>query len=152
MVFDIKIKNGLYQNIIEPYRTIFKEVCDDFTIESREEELKNLGFKIEEVEKIVNKSASKRQIVLQYQQKMNSLTHNYTPEEQKTWEIQRTEAENWVKDNNFPTPMIDSILGVDDSKEDLVNSILQKAHYLKVESGKLLKWKKEELRKLENNA
>ena len=81
--------------------------------------------------------------------KMKQLTKAYLEQEQKTWDSQFSEALAYKADNTTPTPMLTEIADGGDVGV-LADKIIAKAHYLKVESGKLLAWKNRELKALED--
>ena len=112
----------------------------------------NILFYIEiDREKVAKKEKEEKikNIILIYQTKMNKLTEKYTTEEQKTWNIQEQEAELYLADNTAKVPMLREIADGEDIAT-LAQRILAKAHFLKVESGKLLAWKNRELKKIED--
>ena len=78
---------------------------------------------------------------------MKQLTSSYTEEEQKTWNTQLEEAKAYLADNSTSTPMLIEIADGNDIGV-LAQKIVDKANFLKVESGKLLSWKNRELKQL----
>ena len=83
-----------------------------------------------------------------FKNKMQTLTSKYTEEEQKTWQTQLEEARAYLTDSTAITPMLTEIADGAD-KMVLAQKIIDKADFLKIESGKLLAWRNRELAKIE---
>jgi len=87
------------------------------------------------------------EVMEEYERKMQLLTSQYSEAEQKTWATQLEEARAYLKDTSMAVPMLTEIA---DGKEisALAQSIVAKAEYLKIESGKILAWKNREIEKI----
>jgi len=75
-----------------------------------------------------------REILVKYEHEFEHINLVYPPHEREGWSLQITEAERWLDDNEYETPMIDLLLTVRDrneSKEDFVNSIMEKSNQFK---------------------
>lgn len=83
-----------------------------------------------------------------YESAIKSLTLGVPLSEISTWTKQELEAREWLKDNTYPTPLIDAICEAREcEKSYLVGKIIEKADSYAVEVGRLtgLRQKQEKL-------
>jgi len=130
-----------------PPNSVFFKVSDEETeypVKNNDGEILFYIEADEERNEKRDREVKKENIISQYKQKMAELTKDYTEEEQKTWGTQVTEAQAYLADNTTPTPMLTEIANGGDIGV-LAQKIVEKANFLKIESGKLLAWKNREL-------
>ena len=122
--------------------------------ENPKPKIEDLQDTIKEIEFQKAIEDKKEKIISEYKMKMAELTKGYTEEEQKTWNTQVIEAQNYL--NATPKnkkklslyPMLVAIAG-DRDMGVLAQKIVEKANYLKIKSGELLAWKNRKLAEIE---
>ncbi|RUA28580.1 MAG: hypothetical protein DSY76_04180 [Bacteroidetes bacterium] len=118
--------------------------------ENPQPKIEDLQGTIEELELQKAIEDKKEKIISEYKRKMAELTKDYTEEEQKTWNTQVIEAQNYLKatqKNKKKLSLYPMLVAIADGGDIgvLAQKIVRKSNFLKIESGKLLAWKNREL-------
>lgn len=131
-IFQRAIKNGIKQNEKGLY-------TDDYIIEdifSEEEKA--------EITQRTSENAKKQKIEelkIQLEKHIEEYVYDTPLSEKISWSKQESEAREYLKDNNAPTPYVDALLASrnkGENKIDLINKIIAKADAYSVFHGTLL--------------
>jgi len=131
----MKFKNIKTENIIVADQTFINNLLDsaDWVL-------------IEEIETLPTLEEQKqtkiKQLQDKYQAEYNAYLAQYPQSEVATFDDKKSEALAYNLDNTTPTPIIDSIVaGYGDTitKEDYIQSVLDKVHYLAQKEGAMVK-------------
>ena len=131
-IFQRAIKNGIKQN--EKGLYTYDYIIED--IFSEEEKVKITQSTSESVKK-----QKIEELKTQLEKYIEEYVYDTPLSEQISWNKQESEAREYLKDNNAPTPYIDALLASrnkGENKLDLINKIITKADAYSVFHGTLL--------------
>lgn len=131
-IFQRAIKNGVKQNEKGLY-------VDDYIIEDIFSEEEKSRITIETAK--AAKSQKIEELKMQLEKHIEEYVFDTPLSEKISWSKQESEAREYLKDNNSPTPYVDALLASrnkGEEKIDLINKIIAKADAYSVFHGTLL--------------